>query len=92
MLQTASLILPLGGCLLKQDLPEPNLVIPASYQQGPKSPVAAQRALPKLDWWRQFHSRELTAIVEQARSANLDIAAAVARIVQADAQARIAGA
>ncbi|MEJ2376211.1 MAG: efflux transporter outer membrane subunit, partial [Pseudolabrys sp.] len=40
----------------------------------------------------QFHSRELTAIVEQARSANLDIAAAVARIVQADAQARIAGA
>ena len=92
MLQTCSLILPLGGCLLKQDLPEPNLVVPASYDHGPRNPALAQRALPKLDWWRQFHSRELTALVEQARVNNLDIAAAVARIVQADAQARITGA
>jgi multidrug efflux system outer membrane protein len=92
MLQTCSLILPLGGCLLKQDLPEPNLVVPASYDHGPRSPLVAQRALPRLDWWRQFHSRELTALVEQARAANLDIAVAVARIVQADAQARITGA
>ncbi len=92
MLQTVSLIVPLGGCLLRQDLPEPNLVVPASYQYGPKSPVVARRAVPHLDWWRQFRSRELTALIEQTRSANLDIAAAVARIVQADAQARIAGA
>ena len=48
--------------------------------------------LPQLDWWRQFRSRELTAIIEEARDANLDIAAAIARIVQADAQARITGA
>jgi multidrug efflux system outer membrane protein len=34
----------------------------------------------------------LTEIIEEARSANLDIAAAIARIVQADANARIAGA
>ncbi len=92
MLQTCSLMLPLGGCLLSGDMPEPNLVIPASYDSGPKNPVAAQAALPSLDWWRQFHSRELTAIVEEAGAANLDIAAAVARIVQADAQARITGA
>jgi multidrug efflux system outer membrane protein len=92
MLQTCSLILPLGGCLLNQDLPEPNLVVPASYDHGPRSPAVAQRALPRLDWWRQFRSRELTALMEQARTANLDIAAAVARIVQADAQARVTGA
>ncbi len=92
MLQTCSLILPLGGCLLTQDLPEPNLVVPASYNYGPRNPVVAQRATPKLDWWRQFRSRELTALMEQARAANLDVAAAVARIVQADAQARIVGA
>ena len=92
MLQTCSLILPLGGCLLNQDLPQPNLVVPASYDHGPRSPVVAQQALPKLNWWRQFHSRELTALMEQARANNLDIAAAVARIVQADAQARITGA
>src|SRR5262249_9092744 len=52
----------------------------------------AHAALPKLDWWRGFRSRELTALMEEAQVANLDIAAAVARIVQADAQARIAGA
>ena len=49
-------------------------------------------ALPAPDWWRGFRSRELTMLVERAQLANLDIAAAVARIVQADAQTRIAGA
>jgi outer membrane protein, multidrug efflux system len=85
-------MLPLGGCLLTGDRPEPGLDIPAAYQYGPRNPAVAQAALPSLDWWRQFHSRELTAVVEQARAANLDIAAAIARIEQADAQARIAGA
>ena len=48
--------------------------------------------MPPLDWWRSFRSRELTELIEEARSSNLDIAVAVAQIVQADAQARIAGA
>jgi NodT family efflux transporter outer membrane factor (OMF) lipoprotein len=91
MLQGISLVLPLGGCLLTGDPPEPGLDIPQAYDGGPKNPVAAEAALPPLDWWYGFRSRELTKIIEQARSANLDIAAAVARIVQADAQARIAG-
>ena len=49
-------------------------------------------ATPTLDWWRGFRSRELTALMEEAQTVNLDIAAATARIVQADAQARITGA
>jgi multidrug efflux system outer membrane protein len=92
MLSTVSLTLPLCGCLLSGELPEPNLVIPPAYDNGPKQPATARAALPSLDWWRQFRSRELTALIEEARANNLDIAAAVARIVQADAQARIAGA
>jgi NodT family efflux transporter outer membrane factor (OMF) lipoprotein len=92
MLQGFCLMLPLGGCLLTGDLPEPGLDIPAAYDGGPRNPAAAQAALPPLDWWRKFRSRELTAIIEEARAANLDIAAAIARIVQADAQARITGA
>ena len=92
MLQTCSLMLPLGGCLLSGDMPEPNLVVPASYDGGPKNPAAAQAALPPLDWWTKFRSRELTALIEEARTNNLDIAAAIARIVQADAQARVTGA
>jgi multidrug efflux system outer membrane protein len=91
MLQV-SLSLPLAGCFLNEPPPEPGLDIPAAYDGVSKRAAVAEAALPKLDWWRAFHSRELTQVVEQAREANLDIAAAVARIVQADAQARITGA
>ena len=85
-------MLSLGGCLLTGDPPEPGLDIPKAYDLGPKNPVVAETALPPLDWWRGFRSKELTEVIEEARAANLDIAAAVARIVQADAQARVAGA
>jgi multidrug efflux system outer membrane protein len=86
----AVLALPaLAGCILTADKLDPALDIPASYQ-GPHGPAGA--ALPKLDWWRGFNARELTELIEEAQVANLDIAVAVARIVQADAQARIAGA
>jgi outer membrane protein, multidrug efflux system len=84
-------MLSLGGCLLA-DKPEPGLDIPPAYKLSSADPKIAEAALPPLDWWRSFHSRELTAIVEEARAANLDIAGAIARIVQADAQARISGA
>lgn len=91
MLLGTSLMLMLGGCLLSADKPEPGLDIPQAYDGASRNPRIAEAALPPLDWWRGFRSRELTEIIEAAREANLDIAAAVARIVQADAQARMAG-
>lgn len=81
----------LAGCILV-DKPDPNLEIPASYSRASAKPELAEAALPTLDWWRSFRSKELTDIVEQARASNLDIAAAIARIVQADAAARSSGA
>jgi NodT family efflux transporter outer membrane factor (OMF) lipoprotein len=92
MIYAIGLMLPLGGCLLAGDKPEPGLDIPQHYSDGPRNPAVAEAALPPLDWWRSFHSKELTEVVEQARAANLDIAIAIAQIVQADAQARMAGA
>jgi multidrug efflux system outer membrane protein len=92
MLQGFCLMLPLGGCLLSGDKPDPALDIPQAYGRGPQKPALADAAVPKLDWWRGFHSKELTELIEEARVANLDIAAAIAQIVQADAQARVAGA
>lgn len=90
LLQGLCLMLPLGGCLLT-DKPEPGLDIPQAYDRASPDPAKAEAALPSLDWWQGFRSRELTEIIEQARTSNLDIAAAVARIVQADAQSRVAG-
>jgi NodT family efflux transporter outer membrane factor (OMF) lipoprotein len=92
MLQGFCLMLPLGGCLLAGDKPEPGLDIPQAYLEGPRDPAVAEAAMPPLDWWHSFQSRELTELIEEARVANLDIAVAVAQIVQADAQSRIAGA
>jgi NodT family efflux transporter outer membrane factor (OMF) lipoprotein len=80
----------LSGCLLTAEKPEAPVVdIPPVYRAAPGATRAAR---PAPDWWRGFRSRELTALVERAQLANLDIAAAVARIEQADANTRIAGA
>jgi outer membrane protein, multidrug efflux system len=76
-----------AGCVLTQDLPDPALEVPSQYKYAGK-PVAP----PPLDWWRSFRSAELTQLMEEAQTVNLDIAAAVARIFEADAQARQAGA
>ncbi len=92
MIAQIALMLPLGGCLLAGDKPEPALDIPANYTATSRNPALAEAAVPPLDWWTRFRSRELTELIEQARAANLDIAAAIARIEQADAQARITGA
>ena len=82
------LTLALTGCL-ETDRPSLSLDIPERYQQAQGAPEAA---VPQLDWWRSFRSPELTSLMEQASVANFDIAVAIAQIVQADAQVRIAGA
>ena len=79
----------LTGCLLTADRLDPALDIPTSYR-APHG--TAKAALPSAEWWRGFRSGELTDLMEQALAANYDIAAAVARIVQADAHARVTGA
>jgi len=78
-----------AGCLLTQDIPDPALEIPPRYKAVAGADTGAP---PSLDWWRGFGSRELTQLMEEAQSVNLDIAAAVARFRQADALARQAGA
>nr|WP_249136832.1 efflux transporter outer membrane subunit [Bradyrhizobium canariense] len=76
-----------GACVLTQDLPDPALDVPTQYKYAGKADTP-----PSLDWWRSFRSAELTQLMEEAHTVNLDIAAAVSRIVEADAQARQAGA
>ena len=45
------LMLPLGGCFLTADLPQPGLTIPSHYSGAPNL-RAAEARLPPLDWWR----------------------------------------
>ncbi len=54
---------------------------------------ASQPAIwPDPAWWRGFGSAELNALMDAAMAQSFDLAAAEARVRQADAQARIAGA
>lgn len=80
----------LTGCILGSERPELNLDMSDAYRAAPKG--NADAAVPVLDWWRGFRSSELTALMEAAQIYNLDIAVAIAQIVQADAQVGISGA
>jgi multidrug efflux system outer membrane protein len=81
-------VLALSGCI-STERPDLAVDIPPAYRTAHGMSPAGR---PALDWWRGFRSAELTKLVEEAESANFDIAAAVARITQADAQSKIVGA
>ncbi len=82
-----SLVQMLSGCIFSSERPDLALDVPPDYRAG-----HGVTAPPALDWWRGFRSRELTGLIEEAQTRNLDIAVAIALIVQADAQSKIAGA
>ena len=79
----------LAGCSLGPFYQRPALDVPPAFRATADT---AEAAWPAEEWWRNFHSAELDALIASARAYNNDLAAAAARIVQADAQARINGA
>jgi outer membrane protein, multidrug efflux system len=81
----------LSGCILGSERPELNLEVPDQYREAQHSRTP-DAAIPALDWWRGFRSGELTSLMEAAQIYNLDIAVAIAQIVQADAQVGVSGA
>jgi outer membrane protein, multidrug efflux system len=78
----------LSGCILGSERPELNLEVPTTYRAAPSSDTA----VPVLDWWRGFRSSELSALMDAAQIYNLDIAVAIAQLIQADAQVGVSGA
>jgi outer membrane protein, multidrug efflux system len=77
----------LGGCFVDTEKPELKLDVPDRYRLARGKTDAVP---PTLDWWRGFRSPELTALVEEAQTANFDIGVAIANILQADAAVRTA--
>ena len=63
----------------------------SAASQAPHAPNAAG-VWPASDWWHSFGSSTLDDLIEQAEQNNDDLRAAVARVQEADAQLRIAGA
>jgi multidrug efflux system outer membrane protein len=77
----------LSGCIFSSERPDIALDVPPAYGAG-----RGVSAPPGLDWWRGFRSPELTRLIEEAQTKNLDIAVAIALILEADAQSKIASA
>lgn len=77
-----------AGCTMQPDYVRPEVRVPEHYRES----VATLD--PKLrhaltEWWLNFKSRELVALVEEAHAENHDLKIAVARIVQAQALAGV---
>jgi multidrug efflux system outer membrane protein len=79
----------LSACNLGPEYKRPETPIPAEWHEGPASETANW---PAADWWHGFGSPELDTYINQARHANYDLVAAIARVQQADALATVAGA
>src|ERR1700693_2762074 len=82
-------ILGVTACSLGPSYRRPEVPLPATWSTPPADPQALE---PAGDWWKGFGSEQLNHYIAQAQNANDDIGAAMARVLEADAQARIAGA
>ena len=89
LFRLAGLAVVLGGCSLGPDFLRPALEMPAAFRA---TPTTAAQAWPGPEWWRGFGSPPLDAMIADARENSFDIAAAIARVRQADAQVGISGA
>ncbi|MBV9835259.1 MAG: efflux transporter outer membrane subunit [Alphaproteobacteria bacterium] len=78
----------LGGCGWWDEWTKPEVAQPTNWQ----STNDGTGVWPDTTWWRAFGSAELDRIMNDARTGNLDLRASVARVEQARANAKIAGA
>lgn len=83
-----SAVVALGGCSLGPRPEFPKTSVPVAWNGRAESSAG----WPAIDWWRGFGSAELERLIIDAQANNADLAQAKARLRQADAQARIAGA
>jgi NodT family efflux transporter outer membrane factor (OMF) lipoprotein len=87
----------LAGCAVGPDFRPPEKAVPAGWDgQKAVTPLQSSKTIPEpadlADWWQAFNDPTLSALVEMALRANLDLRQAEARIRQARAARVVAGA
>ena len=86
LLRSASVMaLALGaaGC----ETPVPQVLAPQHVPSNFTAPTARGAPVwPSAGWWAGFGSPEMTGLVTTAQTSNLDLAAATARVLQAEEQ------
>ena len=91
----------LNACSVAPTYTRPKVALPAQWHESAGNSVegngadgsqASPSVWPAADWWHGFGSAQLDELIAEAERNNDDLAGAVARVREADAQARIAGA
>jgi outer membrane protein, multidrug efflux system len=80
----------LDACSVGPAYQRPQIPAPPRWQDPSNNEAAT--IWPSADWWHGFGSEKLDELIAEAQRSNDDLAAAIARVQEADAQARIAGA
>ena len=89
-----SLCFALTGCLVGPDFERPQTSTPDVFNrtQAAQAPSKAVESELSPEWWTLFNDPTLDSLEQQLTDANLDVAAASARLRQSRAEQRIAGA
>jgi outer membrane protein, multidrug efflux system len=86
----------LCGCSVGPAYKRPDIAVPAQWHESAggsrKGSDASASVWPAAEWWHGFGSAKLDELIFEAERNNDDLAGAIARVQEADAQARIAGA
>ena len=83
----------LVGCSVGPTYKRPDIPPPAQWHETAGDANAAKSSVwPDAEWWHGFGSTTLDELISEAERNNDDLAGAIARVQEADQQARIAGA
>jgi NodT family efflux transporter outer membrane factor (OMF) lipoprotein len=83
----------LWACSVGPVYKRPAIALPAQWHDPlAANGAAAASVWPSADWWHGFGSAKLDELIGEAERNNDDLAGAIARVREADAQVRIAGA
>jgi outer membrane protein, multidrug efflux system len=79
----------LMGCDVGPDYHQPETSVPVKWDNAQ---AGLPDNFPSPEWWNTFGSPELNGLIAEAQRGNTDVAAAAARVREADATAQVAGA
>ena len=83
----------LAACSVGPAYKRPDIAPPTQWHEAPANSEAPSSSVwPEAAWWHGFGSPRLDELIAEAERSNDDLAGAIARVQEADAQARIAGA
>lgn len=86
--------LALSACTIGPDYLRPSTLLPEVFSKASPDQAASlpEPAIVDTTWWQHFNDPTLNSLVDQALQQNADVRLAVARLEQAEAAAREAGA